>query len=193
MVANIVDPLAQEVQAVMEGLLATGDLTQLREAWKRYNLRAKDTTLTPEERGLAALRRDGIASAVAKYQKGQQEQRAAKRITKDGMYRNPETGEFFKVQIAVHGSGHLYAKKLVVDTEPEHNEDGTIAKAAKIHFEIARGMVFKLRPEWRLTLEQAQEFGALYGSCIRCGRTLTLEESIARKMGSWCFGKEFGE
>lgn len=95
----------------------------------------------------------------------------------EGMYRNPDTGEIFKVQRAVHGSGFLYAKRLVT---------GEFGEA---WFEKAKGMVFKLRAEWKMTLEDAKEFGALYGVCIRCSRTLTKESSIEQAMGDICASK----
>lgn len=100
----------------------------------------------------------------------------------DGMYLNPETGEIFKVQYAVHGSGKLYAKKLVV-----WEDEGNLP--ASVSFEYAPGMVYKLRPEWRMTLDQAKEFGALYGTCCVCARTLTKEESIEAGIGPICAGK----
>lgn len=101
-------------------------------------------------------------------------------ITEDGMYRNPETGEIFKVQKAVHGSGKLYAKALVVvDPEPP----------AVVRFDYAPGMIYKIKPEWKMTLEEAKAFGALYGTCCVCGRTLTKEESIDAGIGPVCAGK----
>lgn len=98
----------------------------------------------------------------------------------DGMYRNPQTGEIYKVQIAVHGSGKLYAKKLMVEGEG-HDAD--------VWFEYAPGMVNRLKVEWKMTLEEAKAFGALYGSCCVCGRTLTNEESIEAGIGPICAGK----
>lgn len=92
----------------------------------------------------------------------------------DGMYRMD--GEIYKVQHAVHGSGRQYAKQLV----GEGSEWG---------FEYAAGAIRKLRPEHRMTLEEAKEFGALYGTCCVCGRTLTRESSIAEGIGPVCSGK----
>lgn len=109
-------------------------------------------------------------------------------ITEDGMYRTAD-GTIFKVQAAVHGSGRLYAKKLVVEREPVRDAAGKLLQPAEIKFVYAPGMVMRLQPEDRLTKEQAKAFGALYGTCVRCGRTLTLEESIERMMGKTCFGK----
>lgn len=96
----------------------------------------------------------------------------------DGMYRLPN-GDILKVQHAVHGSGRQYAKRLVPPAE----------FGGKAEFEYAPGAMRVLAPEHRMTVEQAREFGALYGTCVRCGRTLTAEDSIARYMGPVCATK----
>jgi Family of unknown function (DUF6011) len=111
------------------------------------------------------------------------------RVTEDGMYRNPKNGDIFKVQKAVHGSGNLYAKRLVIESEPVRGGDGAILEPAVVRFDYAPGQIFRLAPEWRMTLEEAKKFGALYGTCVRCGRTLTREDSIERMMGAVCAGK----
>lgn len=103
------------------------------------------------------------------------------KVTEAGMYRNPKTGEIFKVQVAVHGSGHLYAKKLVIVTrgeDPKHTSD--------VYFEMARGAIFKLRASMKMTTEEAKAFGALYGCCCSCSKTLTLEDSIHNGYGRKC-------
>lgn len=93
-----------------------------------------------------------------------------------GMYR--KDGEIYKVQKAVHGSGHMYAKLLV-----------THGFGEKATFEYAAGAIRKLTPADRMTLEQAKEFGAVYGVCVVCGATLTDESSIAAGIGPVCAGK----
>lgn len=82
----------------------------------------------------------------------------------------------YKVQRAVHGSGHLYAKVL----DPETGE-----------WIIARGAVTELRAGkgTALTLDRAKELGHLYGRCISCGRTLTNESSIEAGIGPVCATK----
>lgn len=92
----------------------------------------------------------------------------------EGMYRLGST--IYKVQIAVHGSGKPYAKMLVQDGD-------------RWSFVFAPGAVHKLDSSHRLTLEQAKEFGALYGTCCVCGRTLTNEESIEAGIGPVCASK----
>lgn len=98
-----------------------------------------------------------------------------KRVTEDGMYRMAN-GTIVKVQVAVNGSGNLYAKRLV-----PNGTSGT--------FEYAPGLITKLTPDDRMTVEEAAEFGKLYGFCCVCGRTLTDEGSIAAGIGPICAGR----
>jgi hypothetical protein len=83
-------------------------------------------------------------------------------------------GKVHKVQRAVHGSGNLYAKILDIGTG---------------RFEYAPGAIRQIRPEHRMSLEQAKEFGALYGVCCSCGATLTDETSIEAGIGPVCARK----
>lgn len=96
-------------------------------------------------------------------------------VTEDGMYRTAD-GTIWKVQRAVNGSGHLYAKRLVV-------EDGSGS------FVYEPGAIRRLSPDNRMTLEEAKAFGQLYGVCCQCGRTLTDEQSIADGIGKVCAGR----
>lgn len=95
-----------------------------------------------------------------------------------GMYRTPE-GVIYKVQVAHHGSGELYAKELV---------GGDRSGWA---FEYAKGAIRKLHPEWKMTLDEAKAFGKLYGVCCVCAAVLTDENSIAAGIGPICSGKGF--
>ena len=92
----------------------------------------------------------------------------------DGMYRTAD-GTIYKVQVAVHGSGNLYAKVLDV---------------ASASFIYQPGAIKKLTAADKMTLAEAQEFGHLYGFCCVCGKTLTDERSIAAGIGPVCSGKE---
>jgi hypothetical protein len=124
-----------------------------------------------------------LAAAAAKPARQAPTTRAAAPAITDGMYL--KDGVVYKVQVAVHGSGNLYAKRLEV--EEALDADGqTVARG---RFEYAPGVIRDLRPEHRMTLEQAKQFGALYGVCCRCGRTLTNEDSIEAAMGPICRGK----
>jgi hypothetical protein len=101
---------------------------------------------------------------------------AVAQVSEDGMYRTPD-GTIWKVQRAVTGSGQLYAKRLVV----EPGRSGT--------FVYEPGAIRRLRPDQRLTLDEAKAFGKLYGVCCQCGRTLTDEQSIADGIGKICAGR----
>lgn len=121
-------------------------------------------------------------SELLENRKGGQVRTPAKTsgVTEDGMYQTAD-GSVYKVQIAKQGSGRLYAKKL---TEYKR-EDGT----SEWSFEYAAGAIHRLKAADKMTLEQAQEFGKLYGVCCRCAADLTDEDSIARGMGPICAGK----
>jgi len=81
----------------------------------------------------------------------------------------------YKVQVAHHGSGKKYAKKLNLDTgEFEY---------------VGRGPLRNLSDDSLMTITQAQEFGHLYGMCVRCGATLTDEGSIEAGIGPVCASK----
>lgn len=96
---------------------------------------------------------------------------APKQELADGMYLIGE--RIVKVQHAIHGSGNQYAKELI---------DGS--------FEYVAGLVGQVRREGvRMTIEFAKQYGALYGTCIVCGRTLTNEESIEAGIGPVCGAK----
>ena len=82
-------------------------------------------------------------------------------------------GSIIKVQQAKYGSGRLYAKRLVED-------DGGW------RWRYESGLVNDLDDADRLSVEQAQKYGRLYGICVVCGRVLTDETSIERGIGPVC-------
>lgn len=90
-----------------------------------------------------------------------------------GMYR--ANGEIYKVYRAVHGSQLMVAKLLVVDEE---------TKTARFQY---RGLAERFVTHAdKMTLEQAKEFGAIYGVCCVCAATLTDEVSIKAGIGPVC-------
>ena len=139
----------------------------------------------------AVLGFDVARAFINKYanaaRKPRQSTPAAGTVERDGMYRNPATGEIFKLQFnrATGDGTRLYAKRLVIEVEPVR-EDGKIVTPAVVRFDYAAGAMRQIRPEWRMTIEEARSFGSLYGTCMRCGRTLTLESSIDAAMGRIC-------
>ena len=98
----------------------------------------------------------------------------ARSTAPEGMHRIGDA--IYKVQKAVHGSGRLYAKRLV-------------RSGGAWSFEFAPGAVQRLSEATRMTLEEAREWGALYGTCCVCGRTLTNEASIEAGIGPVCASK----
>lgn len=103
------------------------------------------------------------------------------KVAEEGMYRTPD-GDIYKVQLAIHGSGRPYAKRMVEVAKPQK-----VAHGVRTHeFVFESGALSKLTADMKMTLEQAKEWGALYGTCCRCGITLTNEESIARGLGPIC-------
>lgn len=83
-------------------------------------------------------------------------------------------GVVYKVQIAVHGSGRPYAKRLDV-IAGERGEWVYEAGAIRLLVDAAP-----------LMEEEARRFGSLYGVCVVCGAVLTDEQSISEGIGPVC-------
>lgn len=116
----------------------------------------------------------------------------SKPVTEDGIYRNPQTGQIFKVYHTVHGRNVQVAKELVVMEESDRYTKRVRGKDVTVKAEfVYRGMapLRTLTASMQMTLEEAKQYGAIYGVCIRCAATLTREESIERAMGPVCAGK----
>jgi hypothetical protein len=101
------------------------------------------------------------------------ESAAAPAEAPEGMHRFG--GHIWKVQRSPE-TGRAYAK--VLEVAPD--------KASGWGFTYVPGGLRNLHEGTRLSLEEAKEFGALYGTCCVCGRTLTNEESIAAGIGPVC-------
>lgn len=95
-------------------------------------------------------------------------------VTEAGIY--TRDSQVYKVVAALHGSGRLYAKVLVL---PETEGD-------RAKWDYAKGAIYQLSAVDMMTPEQAAEFGKLYGVCCSCGLPLTREESIAHGYGPTC-------
>lgn len=108
------------------------------------------------------------------------------KVLEDGMYKKGDV--IYKVQRAVHGSGHQYAKKLCY-FDPDGHEARRAGTEGSWEFIYQQGAINTLMPEEKMSLEEAQEFGRIYGVCCRCGATLTNEESIEAGIGPICATK----
>jgi len=91
----------------------------------------------------------------------------------EGIYRMPD-GSVFKVQ-KNRKKDKVYAKRLIL------NYDGN-----KARFRYERGAVLQLKPEYKMSLEEAKEWGILYGTCCVCGATLSDEQSVKDGIGPQC-------
>lgn len=148
-----------------------------RRAWKRGQFSKRDASLLIHDLGFMPVRE--VAPVIEE-------------VSIEGMHRLD--GKIYKVQVAVHGSGRPYAKVLVTEQvgtcggcEKCDGEDK--CPAFESRFEYAAGVVRRLSLETRLSLDEAKEYGAVYGCCCVCSRTLTKEESIAAGIGPVCAGK----
>lgn len=188
-------PLMDKLMAEYLDLLDESVLTdEVRAAFAQGLEEAKATKATASkfiDAMIATIKRTRQAKAekaqaeqVARVQERKQGQRNDADV--DGMYLLPD-GRIVKVQYAVHGSGNPYAKLLTKLDTP------TIKRGKRVDygFEYAPGLVRECKPEHKMTLEQAKEWGALYGACCCCGATLTDEVSIEAGIGPIC-GKRFG-
>lgn len=95
-------------------------------------------------------------------------------------------------RVTPNKAGTRFYAKEVVNT-PKTDDYGTRVfkdgkPVFKTHFEYRPGVIFKLTPAHKMTKEQAKAHGAYAGTCVRCGRTLTREDSIDRMVGKHCAG-----
>lgn len=157
--------------------------------------RIEGYTLTKREASFAinTLLSSKRISALAPAASPGVKQTVKGQIEQDGIYRNPQTGEIFKVQWnRANGSGrHLYAKQATLvfgdrqfDAIPLNSDFNS--KGGQVTFDYRPGLLNRIKPEWRMTFEEAKTFGALYGNCVRCGRDLTNEESVEKGIGPVC-------
>lgn len=148
-----------------------GELLELdRETWKQaidYTARMKGRW-TPGRDGNASRWIDRLITKL-------KELRAARVPVelKDGVY--VLDGQIFKVQHAVHGSGRQYAKLVILE------------EGGKPRTEYAGTAPLKLlRPEHKMTAQDAAQFGQIYGMCVYCFRLLTDERSQEAGYGEKC-------
>lgn len=88
----------------------------------------------------------------------------------EGVYRRGE--RIYRVVVKAGGSGRPYAEEYV--------------RGAYVY---AKGMVFQLRPEERMTLEDARAWGREHVRCVRCATILTKPSSKEAGIGPVCATK----
>lgn len=96
----------------------------------------------------------------------------AKPVSEEGMYRTD--GTVYRVKRTKDGE-RLYATRFVPD-----------ATVKSERFVYDKGAIHRISADDRMTPEQAEELGALYGVCVVCGAELTDPDSVARGIGPVC-------
>ena len=107
----------------------------------------------------------------------------------DGMYLRTDN-TIFKVYVT--RSGQKVAKRAVVTVVTETGNASETTYEATMVYE-GKAPLRTLTADMRMSLEEAQQFGALYNICCICGADLNDEVSVALGIGPWCGGREFGE
>ena len=76
----------------------------------------------------------------------------------------------------------LYALRLV-ESPPRLNEEGV---TVDFDLQYAPGIIFALKEEQKMTVEQAKPFMIRYGKCLKCKRKLKAASSVERGIGPVC-------
>lgn len=92
-------------------------------------------------------------------------------------------GRVYRVRKAQKGS-HLYA--LVLTGPNGESEVAQWHDPKATDWTFAPGMMPKLKPEHRMSVERAEELSRLIARCIRCNAVLENPESVARGIGPIC-------
>jgi len=162
----LTDPITYKQRAYIAALVAQREVPVPEDLDGLLDVMTRETASETIDRLRAYPLRQVTAAAIASIAA------SAKADLVVGIYRLPEDGTIVKVQKAVHGSGKLYAKRLVEATGK---------------FAYEPGLVFQVQAAGvKLTLADAQQYGKLYGMCVVCARTLTDETSIADGIGPVC-------
>ncbi|MGA5598333.1 DUF6011 domain-containing protein [Streptomyces cellulosae] len=119
---------------------------------------------------------------ITRHRPGQCPDDTTVHVTEEGLYRLPGDGPLgggvFRVRTSER-SGRLYA-----ETFTPHTKEGGGAR-----FVYDPAAVYSLRPEHRMTAEEAADIGRHLHTCMQCGEHLTDPKSVARGIGPVCAKK----
>lgn len=110
----------------------------------------------------------------------------------DQLLRQPRRNNGQEVGTVKLEDGFYTVHEMIIkaQTSPDSGRQyGKVLDVPTGKFVYQAGILRGVRPEHKLTLEKAKEFGKLYGTCCICGRTLTNEESIEAGIGPVCGGR----
>lgn len=105
-------------------------------------------------------------------------------IADAGMYRDPDTGTIIKVKESKAGRRSAY--KLVTKPVTGYTTGGPTHTSSYVY---VKGLVYRIKPEWRMSIDDCKEYGVLHGNCIVCGAHLTNPESVRLGIGPVCGGR----
>jgi hypothetical protein len=94
---------------------------------------------------------------------GQVERKSTPEVSEEGIYRFTD-GSVYRVVASTRSPGRFLAKMVT-----GHG------------WEYAKGMIFKLTPEMKMTPEQIAEFGVNSGVCAQCSRQL--DDPVSKRIG----------
>lgn len=101
-----------------------------------------------------------------------------------------EVGNDIYVVRLTRDKQRTYASKLVeLNTGRRLTETGWIVP---IDFEYAKGAIYDILPEHRMSLDRAKELTIRYGRCIVCTRHLKAAKSVEQGMGPVCIKTQLG-
>jgi intracellular sulfur oxidation DsrE/DsrF family protein len=104
----------------------------------------------------------------------------AERVTEPGLYKWDLSGPTVIYRVRKARTSHrLYAEKVTV-----HLDDNGDEKHVEFLYN-AKAINF-LRSKDKLTWAEAREFGAAFGACVACGRTLSDSRSLVQGYGATC-------
>lgn len=102
----------------------------------------------------------------------------------DGLLQLPSVPRDVQVDVGAYAyDGILYSVRKSRESGKLHAYHWS---SASNKWEYSGNIKYDLRPEHRLSLADAMDFGIQTGSCIHCGRTLTDKASVRYGMGSTC-------
>src|SRR5262249_26946646 len=87
------------------------------------------------------------------------------------------------IKVKKSKAGNFYALRL---KEIGGTRITEVGETVNFEWEYERGLIHDVKPENKMTLEQAKVFGLRYGTCLRCGRRLKAADSVERAIGPVC-------
>jgi hypothetical protein len=79
------------------------------------------------------------------------------KVTETGIYMDRATGDFYQVKRS--GKGYLYALVLNIVSPGKRSEDGEWEYYPKFEWLFAKGAIYRISSNWRITPEEAKQFG----------------------------------